>query len=362
TQFGLLNTPELWLMCLVLIIGAIVGKFGGAFFSTRFLGESLKDSLYMGALMNTRGLMELVVLTIGYEMGILPPAIFVMLVIMTLVTTFMTAPLVSFIKFIFRFAEKGKAPQEAVAKSTFKLLLSFGRVSNGEVMLDLAGQLFSKGKKTLDITALHLTVGAEVNPMQADNFEQASFGPILDGARKLGLAVRTRYEVSDNPGRDIVQILNQGDFDFLLVGAGVSMAKPGEAGGRVKDFLKKRLPFVVKASESFLYPGALLRDKTKIFMEEAHCAVGVFINRNFIKAKRILVLMASPEEAFLETYARTLAAATNGTVTLRTATSLSTEPMTGYDFMLISYACWSDLSEHRPQALQNIPSTLILNK
>ncbi|MEG1545326.1 MAG: cation:proton antiporter, partial [Tannerellaceae bacterium] len=79
TEIGLLNSPELWWLCAIFTIVAIIGKFGGAFFSARFVGESWKDSLYIGALMNTRGLMELVVLTIGYEMKILPPPIFVML-------------------------------------------------------------------------------------------------------------------------------------------------------------------------------------------------------------------------------------------------------------------------------------------
>ena len=92
TEIGLLNTPELWSMCGIFILVAIIGKFGGAMFSARFVGESWRDSLYIGALMNTRGLMELIVLTIGYEMEILPPSIFVMLVLMTLVTTFMTTP------------------------------------------------------------------------------------------------------------------------------------------------------------------------------------------------------------------------------------------------------------------------------
>ena len=86
TEIGLLNTPQLWGTCLAIILVAIVGKFGGALFSARFVGESWKNSLYIGALMNTRGLMELIVLTIGYEMQILPPAIFVMLVLMTLLS------------------------------------------------------------------------------------------------------------------------------------------------------------------------------------------------------------------------------------------------------------------------------------
>lgn len=112
TEIGLLNTPGLWGLCAVFILVAIAGKFGGALFSARFAGESWKDSLYIGALMNTRGLMELVVLTIGYEMHILPPSVFVMLVLMTLVTTFMTTPLVSFIDFCFRTRDKLKTGRQ----------------------------------------------------------------------------------------------------------------------------------------------------------------------------------------------------------------------------------------------------------
>lgn len=97
TQISLLNSSELWTMCFIFTAVAILGKFGGGAISARLGGESWKDSLSIGTLMNTRGLMELVVLNIGYEMGILPPTIFVMLVIMALVTTFMTSPLLDFI-------------------------------------------------------------------------------------------------------------------------------------------------------------------------------------------------------------------------------------------------------------------------
>ena len=101
TEIGLVNTPELWLTTLLIIAVAVIGKFAGSAFTARILGESWKDSLCIGVLMNTRGLMELIVLNIGYEMGILPPAVFVMLVIMALVTTFMTTPLLSFIEKVF---------------------------------------------------------------------------------------------------------------------------------------------------------------------------------------------------------------------------------------------------------------------
>jgi Kef-type K+ transport system membrane component KefB len=76
TEIGLLNTPYLWLICALFISVAIIGKFCGGAFSARILGESWHDSLSIGALMNTRGLMELIVLNIGYEMGDTSPSNF----------------------------------------------------------------------------------------------------------------------------------------------------------------------------------------------------------------------------------------------------------------------------------------------
>ena len=147
TEIGLLNKPELWWLCLIFIVVAIAGKFGGAMFSARFVGESWKDSLYIGALMNTRGLMELVVLTIGYEMGILTPSVFVILVLMTLVTTFMTTPLVSFIKFCYRAHDKLMEQKERMPlEGIFKVLLSFGRAGNGQIMLDVPTRCSPKAK------------------------------------------------------------------------------------------------------------------------------------------------------------------------------------------------------------------------
>ncbi|HEY1170103.1 MAG TPA: cation:proton antiporter [Verrucomicrobiae bacterium] len=95
TQVGLLNDISGWMMCLVIIAVATLGKLGGSAISARFTGMSWSESLQLGALMNTRGLMELIALNIGYDMGILSPRIFAMLVIMALVTTMMTGPLLT---------------------------------------------------------------------------------------------------------------------------------------------------------------------------------------------------------------------------------------------------------------------------
>jgi Kef-type K+ transport system membrane component KefB len=92
TQVGLLNAPGLWGVCALIIAVAVLGKYGGTLFAARATGHSWLDSHRLGFLMNTRGLMELVALNIGYDLGILSPEVFTMLVLMALVTTFMTGP------------------------------------------------------------------------------------------------------------------------------------------------------------------------------------------------------------------------------------------------------------------------------
>lgn len=100
TQIGLLSDSTDWMICLALILVATVGKLGGSMFAARLTGINWIDSFALGALMNTRGLIELIALNIGYDLGILSPRIFAMLVIMTLVTTCMTGPLLSYSDFL----------------------------------------------------------------------------------------------------------------------------------------------------------------------------------------------------------------------------------------------------------------------
>jgi Kef-type K+ transport system membrane component KefB len=95
TEIGLLDAPMEWFLCLVIIAVATLGKLGGSAIAARFTGLSWSQSLQLGALMNTRGLMELIALNIGYELGILSPQIFAMLVIMALATTALTGPLLT---------------------------------------------------------------------------------------------------------------------------------------------------------------------------------------------------------------------------------------------------------------------------
>lgn len=100
TQIGLLNEGHLWISFGWILLVAVSGKFGGSALAARVVGQSWRDSLSIGVLMNTRGLMQLIVLNIGYDLGILSPEIFAMMVLMALVTTFMTGPALDLIHWL----------------------------------------------------------------------------------------------------------------------------------------------------------------------------------------------------------------------------------------------------------------------
>lgn len=93
TQIGLVTGLENWLLCGTIILVASLGKFGGTLIASRLSGFKWRDSAALGTLMNTRGLVELIVLNLGLDLGVISPTLFTMLVIMALVTTFLTTPI-----------------------------------------------------------------------------------------------------------------------------------------------------------------------------------------------------------------------------------------------------------------------------
>jgi Kef-type K+ transport system membrane component KefB len=98
TRIDLLNNRTAWVICIGVIVVAVAGKAGASTLAARWSGMKWNDSFALGALMNTRGLMELIVLNIGYDLGILSSQMFAILVLMAISTTLMTAPLLSLIQ------------------------------------------------------------------------------------------------------------------------------------------------------------------------------------------------------------------------------------------------------------------------
>ncbi len=95
TRLDLLNGRAVWLWTGVVLLVAVVGKIGGAVAAARWTGQSWRNAMALGALLNTRGLVELVVLNIAYNAGVFSPTLFTMLVVMALVTTMITTPILN---------------------------------------------------------------------------------------------------------------------------------------------------------------------------------------------------------------------------------------------------------------------------
>lgn len=113
TEIGLIGSDvQLWAICLLVLVVALAGKLGGSTVAGRLAGLQRREAVALGVLMNSRGLVELVVLNVGLDLGIIPPTLFAMLVLMALVTTFMTTPVLTLIGRHDVPAIDGERPQE----------------------------------------------------------------------------------------------------------------------------------------------------------------------------------------------------------------------------------------------------------
>lgn len=95
TNVALVKGPAMWMYCALIIFVATAGKLGGSTIAARLTGMSWRESVGLGTLMNARGLMELVILDVGLDIGVISPALFSMMIVMALVTTFMTTPVLN---------------------------------------------------------------------------------------------------------------------------------------------------------------------------------------------------------------------------------------------------------------------------
>lgn len=234
TEIGLLNDSSLWGIALIVIAVAVTGKFLGSSIAARITGQSWKNSLTIGALMNTRGLIELVALNIGYDIGILSPEIFTMLVLMALVTTFMTGPAMAFINYMFKTQEA-----HVLASGVFKVLISFGPPNSGARLLTLIAQLLSKEDNQLKVTALHLTPNTEISKESAYLFEEQAFSRIKEIAADKGLDVTTEYRTTEAVSQEITRTANRGKFNLLVVGSSQPLVGSDKTGGKARYFFEK---------------------------------------------------------------------------------------------------------------------------
>ena len=110
TKIGLINTPTLWMVCGAVLVAAILGKGVACYLAARATGIPNREALGIGTLMNARGLMELIIINIGFQKGIISEGLFATLVVMAVITTLMASPLFEFLV--------GRRPRETFSDAT----------------------------------------------------------------------------------------------------------------------------------------------------------------------------------------------------------------------------------------------------
>jgi hypothetical protein len=394
TQIGLLNDPYLWKVTAAIIGVAVVGKFVGSALAARFVGQNWRDSLTIGALMNTRGLMELVVLNIGYDLGVLTPEIFAMMVIMALVTTFMTGPALDLIERFFG-PTTTQVPVDIKARSRYRVLLAFGDPERGRSLLRVAHALVARLEDNAEVVTMHLSPSNELHHYNVDEYERESFAPMLQEANFLGMRITTLFKASSDIEQEITEVANEGEHDLLLVGVGRSIYE-GSLLGKVLGFTTR-----------IINPGTLLNtvtgrenpfeespfdERTRAVLAKAEVPVGVLIDKGLDQVERIFMPYFGPADEHLLDHARRLIHNGRAQVTVLDATGhvqgstrlkewvrsikqtvpnhitllqgrkVDKELLASEDLMLIGAESWKALVDSKSLWLADTPSVLVVSQ
>jgi Kef-type K+ transport system membrane component KefB len=392
TQIGLLDDPSLWRVCGMIIAVAVTGKFVGSALTARFVGQNWRDSLTIGALMNTRGLMELVVLNIGYDLGVLSAEIFSMMVIMALATTFMTGPLLDLIGLIYN-RKKDYIPTEIRQVSRFKVLVSFDSPEGGRTLLRLANSFVRKMNENAMVTAMHTSPSSEIHTFNLEEYEKESFKPVLAEAESLNQKVTTLFKATTDVDADITTVANKGEFDLVLIDIGQSIFE-GTLLGKILGFTTRiinpeSLLNTISGKEK-LFENSPFDERTQHILSKTDAPVGVLVDKEFKSTDRVFITIFDPADAFLIEFAQKLISNAGSQVTVLDADGsvknnaaiketiraiehnvpnhihLSSQKKIEKDFldqqdlMIISVDSWKKLVESRSTWLNNTPSLLIL--
>ncbi len=187
TQIGLLNNLNLWLLCAAVVGVAIIGKYFGTYIAARVSGIDNREASALGWLMNTRGLTELIVLNIGLNLGVISPLLFTMLVIMALVTTFMTSPLLewTYPKHLIKLDLVEPETEAGIvdAETTYRILVPVSNPSTQKGLLQLAVAIAGSRFQP-----------AVVHPLSLIELEEYVFDSTPDEANRLIQERRYRLE------------------------------------------------------------------------------------------------------------------------------------------------------------------------
>ncbi|MBX3130479.1 MAG: cation:proton antiporter [Polyangiaceae bacterium] len=295
TEIGLVSQPREWLVTGLVILLATAGKFGGSALAARLTGLRWREAGAIGILMNTRGLMELIVLNLGLDLGVISPTMFTMLVIMALVTTFATTPILRWFYPDHEIArDRLVEPAQASADDAppFTVMMCVSDATVGPSLATVAAALMGERDEPANLLALHLwnpTDRPSVELRRSENEQSTGpLAPLLARAQELRLEVRPLAFASAEPAVHICRTAEARQASLILLGAHKPLLLEGRLSGTVSEVVAG-----------------------------AHCPVGVLVDVGLGKLSRVLVAHAGgPEDLAAVDLARRIARSPGTSLTL----------------------------------------------
>ncbi|MFN8555902.1 MAG: cation:proton antiporter [Dehalococcoidia bacterium] len=229
TNLLTLNSPALIGWLALILAAAIIGKFVGCGLAARLTGSRGRDAVVIGALMNTRGLTELVILSVGLNLGVLSDRTFAMMVIMAVVTTVMAAPIVirltSRDRVRLSLEASGELPHAEKSLHTTRILVALGNPANAGALVDAAIRL-TGGRRPAELLMVRLIPTSRAPEFRTGLLdEQTEVSASIESMRRLvaqaeaaGVTARPLSFLSDDIGGDLARLAREQRCDLMLLG------------------------------------------------------------------------------------------------------------------------------------------------
>jgi len=300
TNISALNDGTAWGMVFLIIFTACVGKILGATFASRILGNPWRESFVVGILMNTKGLVELIVLNIGLQYGVLSTKTFTIFVLMALFNTFITTPLVHFL-----WVKPGKAALDAIVPQKvdrYSVLLCVPDLRAGLGMVNVAHTL-QGGYEAFKVKAVYLNEISErpstyffdiADKIHApDLLGRGTRDPLLEALRRhatdLNMEMKTKVLTSHEMSEDMVRFAKKQNFDFVLLGwndpfvveEGASAPRASSSGTGPISSLKNSIDIMLDKGVSSLFgPAPPSSQMVEQAVMKIPSSVGVLIDKS----------------------------------------------------------------------------------
>jgi Kef-type K+ transport system membrane component KefB len=309
TQIGLVSGLDNWLFCGLIILVASLGKFGGSAIAAKLSGFDWRDASALGILMNTRGLMELVVLNIGLELHVISPTLFAMLVLMALTTTLATTPVLHYImpgQQLEEEASEIEAASRLAAEVNGRagILVPLSKAAGVAKLIDIAIRATPVDGPPPRVLALaRQTAGTNFGPPAETPPSRSSLlAAALDVAWARGTVITPQTLSSTDPARDIVRAAEEANVKWMLLESRRSLLGRVPLRGLITRILGRTAALPINVAVLIESMDPALSPVTCILDQTSHAAAAMAFATDLTRGReeRVRVLLAGPEEQVVQ--------------------------------------------------------------